>query len=110
MSDEISPITRKPHYHERMPDALQEIHAVAPVEPPKNTRTLEQGRYRHYKGGIYVVVRWATHTETGEKLVIYQAEHDKASYWARPYEMFLEDVEVEGKMVPRFELIERFEF
>jgi hypothetical protein len=39
--------------------------------------------YRHYKGGTYVVLFLATHTETKEQLVIYRnLEHD--SLWARP--------------------------
>ena len=29
--------------------------------------------YRHFKGGLYQIMCFATHTETGEKLVVYRA-------------------------------------
>lgn len=58
---------------------------------------------KHYKGGYYNLLMNGTHTETGEELVVY--EDNKGSRWIRPAEMFHEAVEVEGKVVPRFELI-----
>ena len=33
---------------------------------------LQPGRYRHYKGNDYQVEGVATHSETGEKLVVYR--------------------------------------
>ena len=44
--------------------------------------------YRHFKGSCYIVIQIATHTETGERMVIYQDTKDKKKVWARPYEMF----------------------
>lgn len=48
--------------------------------------------YRHFKGGIYRVCGFATHTETGESLVIYHNVRDVSTLWARPIEMFCEMV------------------
>lgn len=59
--------------------------------------------YIHYKGGKYKVITIAVHTESGEKLVIYQDE-EKNSY-ARPYKMFYDLVEINGKKIPRFKKI-----
>jgi hypothetical protein len=60
------------------------------------------GRYKHYKGNIYVVVGVAAHSETGEELVIYRQEESGSPMFARPLEMFVQDVEWGGKTVPRF--------
>jgi hypothetical protein len=62
------------------------------------------GSYRHYKGNMYNVVGIALHSETEEALVIYRPE-DGAQLWARPLTMFVETVEVDGAIVPRFELV-----
>lgn len=59
------------------------------------------GIYKHYKGGMYNVVGLGRHTETEEELVIY--EDAIGNLWARPLEMFMDKVEVNGVMVPRFE-------
>jgi hypothetical protein len=72
-------------------------------EPPE----LVKGRYRHYKGNEYEVIGVAFHTETLEPLVIYRAlEHKKgAEFWVRPYDMFVEQVTIDGKTMPRFKKI-----
>lgn len=64
------------------------------------------GIYKHYKGNMYKVLYIAKHSETLELLVVYQQLYGDLSIWVRPYEMFLEDVEYNGKIVKRFELIE----
>ena len=46
--------------------------------------------YRHFKGGLYRVCGFATHTETRETMVIYEDVEGKI--WARPIEMFCEMV------------------
>lgn len=48
--------------------------------------------YRHFKGGLYRVCGFATHTETGENLVIYHNVEEVTVLWARPIEMFCEIV------------------
>lgn len=63
------------------------------------------GKYRHYKGGEYEVIGVGKHTETEEKLVIYRAVDPPHQIWTRPYNMFFELVEIEGKTIPRFERI-----
>lgn len=62
--------------------------------------------FEHYKGGVYVKLGNATHTETGEKLVVYKDSDGKI--WTRPYSMFYDKVEVEGKEVERFRFLGRF--
>lgn len=63
--------------------------------------------YQHYKGKQYRVLGTGFHSETLEKLVFYQALYESKDFgkdvlWARPLEMFLETVLVDGKEVPRF--------
>ena len=60
------------------------------------------GLYRHYKGNDYRVLGLARHSETRAPLVVYQALYGERGLWVRPAAMFVEDVEVNGKRVPRF--------
>ena len=66
---------------------------------------LQPGLYRHYKGPEYRVLGVATHSETQQYVVIYQALYGEFGLWVRPLDMFSETVEVDGKTVPRFALI-----
>ncbi len=66
---------------------------------------VKAGRYRHYKGKEYQVLGCAKHTETEEEFVVYRARYGEQGLWVRPKAMFLEQVLVEGKPRPRFELI-----
>lgn len=61
------------------------------------------GRYRHYKGKEYEVIGIARHSETEESLVVYRTLYGDQSLWVRPLGMFMEDVLVDGRNVPRFE-------
>ncbi len=67
---------------------------------------LQRGIYEHYKGKHYQVFHVANHSETGEKLVVYQCLYGDYSMWVRPLAMFVENIEIEGKMLPRFKLIQ----
>lgn len=67
---------------------------------------LKPGRYRHFKGGEYTVHGVATHSETGEQLVVYTPLYGAGGMWVRPLSMFLETVEHDGVAVPRFTCIE----
>ncbi len=67
---------------------------------------LEKGIYKHYKGSLYEVFMTARHSETEEWMVVYKALYGDQGMWVRPYEMFMEKVEVEGAFIPRFEKVE----
>ena len=71
----------------------------------KNQNSVAQGIYRHYKGNLYQVLHTAHHSETEEALVVYRCLYGEYGVWVRPLSMFTETVEVEGKEIPRFELI-----
>ena len=71
---------------------------------------LPLGKYKHYKGKQYEIVGVARHSESLEELVVYRAFYDskefgKNALWARPLKMFLEEVKIDGKKVPRFKFI-----
>ena len=69
--------------------------------------TLQPGIYKHYKGNLYEVIAAARHSETEEWLVVYKALYGEKGTWVRPYEMFVEKVEVDGVMVERFAFVGR---
>ncbi len=64
------------------------------------------GRYRHYKGNDYEVIGIARHSETEEELVVYRKLYGDGSLWVRPLVMFMEEVAVEGRRIPRFSYLE----
>ncbi|MEQ8855958.1 DUF1653 domain-containing protein [Gimesia sp.] len=67
--------------------------------------TVKTGRYRHYKGNDYLVIGVARHSETEEEMVVYSADYGQFGLWVRPKEMFLEKVEIDGRVIPRFQFI-----
>lgn len=67
---------------------------------------IKLGTYRHYKGNTYKVLHIARHSETLEDMVIYQDVNNFDKIWARPASMWNDDIEVDGKTVKRFELME----
>ncbi|WP_129128262.1 DUF1653 domain-containing protein [Geomonas oryzae] len=64
--------------------------------------SVEPGRYRHYKGNYYEVIGTARHSETDERMVVYRPLYGEGGLWVRPEAMFMEQVEVDGVLQPRF--------
>ena len=67
---------------------------------------LKPGRYRHFKGKEYQLLGVATHSETGEPMVVYRALYGEGGLWVRPAAMWSERVERDGYSGPRFVLME----
>ena len=78
------------------------------VESPAGTvplPSLEPGVYIHAKSGRrYRLLHVARHSETLQPLVCYEALYNSnlGAFWCRPAHMWLESVNVDGKVVPRF--------
>lgn len=66
---------------------------------------IKVGKYRHFKGNEYEVIALATHSETGERMVVYRALYGNGGVWVRPADMWNESVERDGKTYKRFTYI-----
>ncbi len=65
---------------------------------------LKLGVYKHYKGEHYLVLGLGRHSETEERLVVYVPLYlrEGPRIALRPVELFLDEIEVNGKTMPRF--------
>ena len=82
---------------------VQGTHVGLPWNPQVLAAIAERlARYRHFKGNEYQVIGTATHSETGDTLVVYRPLYGDQALWVRPLAMFTETVERDGKVQPRF--------
>lgn len=69
--------------------------------------SLSKGIYQHYTGDLYQILHIATHSETDEELVVYQALYDRYDIWILPLKTFNEPVVYNGLEKSRFTLIQQ---
>ena len=68
---------------------------------------IRPGIYEHYKGGRYQVHFVAKFEENMQPMVVYEALYDnpEGPYFVRPLDVFLDEVEIDGAIKPRFRFI-----
>lgn len=67
---------------------------------------IRPGKYRHFKGKEYRVIGIASHSETMEPMVVYQALYGEQGLWVRPAHMWNETVDRAEYKGPRFIYVE----
>ena len=64
---------------------------------------LKLGKYRHYKGKDYEVIGVAKLESNLEDMVVYKPLYEtEHKLWIRPLGVFTENIEIDGKIVPRY--------
>ena len=72
-------------------------------------KTIQPGRYLHFKGKAYEVIGIARYSETQEPMVVYKALYGDGGLWVRPAVMWNETVSRDGKTYRRFYRLDRIE-
>jgi hypothetical protein len=67
-------------------------------------RPTDGQKFRHYKGGEYEIVTTGFLEDTEAPCVVYRSL-EKNVVWVRTAKNFLEEIEYEGKKLPRFKLV-----
>jgi len=63
--------------------------------------------YKHTKSGnLYLFIGYGKETNNANIVVIYKALYEDNQIWVRDYEEFFSKIELQDKLVPRFEKIE----
>ena len=75
------------------------------AELSEQAQNFKHGVYKHFKGGIYKTICIGRSSEArDQEFVVYQSL-DRGHTWIRPLPMFLENVDRDGYMGPRFTYI-----
>ncbi len=85
--------------------AADKGNGVKSLGVPDGRKPVLGGHYKHFKGGNYVLLNVARDHEVCTPIAVYMSLDGKPDVWARPLDMFLEDVDDHGVRKPRFEFI-----
>lgn len=83
---------------------IESIFSDSRLKDESKLPTITPGDYMHTKSGKkYKVLGIALQTETDALLVIYKPLYESSfKFFARPYETFISQTEIDGKLIPRF--------
>ena len=92
--------------------AYSAARAFSATAAASTTSSIPLGLYQHYKQQLYHVIGTVRHTEDESEFVLYRQCYASASnagtqLWIRPIAMFTGEIEIEGKIVKRFTLVQR---
>ena len=83
---------------------------ILPEEPKKpDERKAKLGKYRSWDGSLFAVIALATNTDDHEPAIIYKELFNNGLIFTCSAKGFLEDIEVDGRMVHKFEYIDNEE-